>query len=191
MFYYADETDRRNNLAYAFDHPFDGIDPDEVSDFGKYSCISLDDNNRFARADKYDQYDELNAKTITRKDLKRLRREDQLKIINEDPFDQWDRNDIDDDYDDWNCYTLRDYNKRAQENKFDRWRKVDFTHFDDLYEVQKIGRYRYNNFYVFPDDLARFNLQHTVGPRPYYYPYDSWRSPYPLYGYGIRRAEDY
>lgn len=191
VFYYADETDYRNNVGYALAHPFDGIDPDDVGDFDKYSCISLDDYNSFARADRYDQYDVLDADSITRKDLKRLRREDQLRIIDEDPHDAWDREDIDNDYDDWNCYTLRDYNRRAREDPYDQWRVVDFTHFDDLAEVKKIGKYRYNGFYVFPDDLAHFNLQYTRRPAPYYYPYDNWRSPYPLYGYGVRRHEDY
>ena len=191
VFYYADETDRRQNVDYALNHPYDGIDPDDVSDFDKYSCVDLNDHNNFARADKYDSYDELNADTITRSDLKRLRRDDQLRIINENQYDSWDKDDIDDDYDDWNCYTLRDYNKRAKENPYDRWENVDFTDFDHLREVQRIGRYRYNNFYVYPDDLARFNLQYTVGRRPYYEPYEHRTSPYPLYGYGIRRHEDY
>ena len=122
--------------------------------------------------------------------MRRLRREDQLKIINENPHDRWDRNDIDDNYDDFNCYTLRDYNSRARENRFDRWENIDFTDFDHIYEVQKIGRYRYNNFFQ-PGDFDNFNLQHTTRRAPYYEPYDTRRSPYPLYGYGIVRREDY
>jgi hypothetical protein len=190
VFYYADEADYRNNVAYAFAHPYDGIDLDAVGDFDDYSCISLNDYNSFANADGYDSYDPLTAKNAKRSDLQRLRRDDQLRIINEDPYDSLDENDIGD-YDDWNCYTLRDYNGYARADPYDNRRVVDFTHFDDLKEVQKIGKYRYNNFYTFPDDLAKFNLQHTRRPAPYYYPYDSWRSPYPLYGYGVARREDY
>ncbi len=190
VFYYADEVDYRNNVNYALYHPFDGVDPDTVGDFDDYACISLDDHNRFARADGYDSYESLTANTATRDDLKRLRREDQLRIIDEDQYDSLDRDDIDD-YDDWNCYTLRDYNSKASEDPYDNRRVVDFTHFDDLYEVQKIGRYRYNDFYSVPDDFARFNLQYTTRRPPYYEPYDYRRSPYPMYGYGIARREDY
>jgi len=190
VFYDADEADYRNNVGYALRHPFDGVDPDAVGDFDRYSCVSLNDYNSFARADGYDAYEPVTSKTATRDDLKRLRREDQLRLIDENPSDSLDRDDIDD-YDDWNCYTLRDYNARARENPFDRDEVVDFTDFDHLNEVKKIGKYRYNNFYTFPDDLARFNLQHTVGRRPYYEPYEFRRSPYPLYGYGIVRREDY
>lgn len=191
VFYYADEIDYDNNVGYALSHPYDGIDADDVGDFDKYSCISLDNYNSFADADGYDGYEPLTASTASRKDLKRLRRDDQLRLINEDPYDSLDKNDIDTDYNDWNCYTLRDYNTRARENPFDRHRVVDFTHFDDIYKVQNIGKYRYNNFYTFPDDFARFNLQQTRGRAPYYEPYNYRTSPYPLYGYGISRHEDY
>jgi hypothetical protein len=190
VFYYADEADYRNNVNYALYHPFDGVDPDVVGDFDKYSCVSLGDHNGFAGADQYDAYEPLSAKTATRKDLQKLRREDQLRIINEDPYDSLDENDIED-YDDWNCYTLRDYNSFAGQDGFDNRRVIDFTHFDDIYEVQKIGKYRYNNFYAFPEDFTHFNLQHTVRQPPYYEPYDYRRSPYPLYGYGARRIEDW
>ncbi len=190
VFYYADEIDRRNNVAYALRHPFDGIDPDSVSDFDKYACVSLDDYNHFAEADHYDSYDPVSARTASRNDLKRLRREDQLRLINEDPYDDLDHNDIDD-YKDWNCYTLRDYNRKAREDSFDNRGVVDFTDFNHMQEVRKIGRYRYNDFYVVPDDFARFNLQHATRRAPYYEPYEFRRSRYPLYGFGVRRHEDY
>ncbi len=190
VFYYADEVDYRNNVAYALHHPFDGVDPDTVGDFDDYACISLDDYNRFARADQYDADEPLRASTATRDDLKRLRRENQLRIINEDPYDSLDRNDIDDD-DDWNCYTLRDYNSKAREDPYDNRRAIDFTHFDDLYEVKKIGTYRYNDFYAIPDDFTYFNLQYTVSRPPYDEPYDFRRTQYPLYGYGVVHREDY
>jgi hypothetical protein len=190
VFYYADEVDYGNNVGYALTHPYDGIDADDVGDFDKYSCISLDDYNGFANADEYDGYEPLTASSASHKDLKRLRRDDQLRLVNEDPYDSLDRDDIDNDYDDWDCYTLRDYNSRARENKYDSHRVVDFTHFDDIYEVQKIGTRRYNDFYI-PSDFDRFNLQHTRGHAPYYEPYEFRTSPYPLYGYGISRREDY
>ncbi len=190
VLYYADEVDYRNNVNYALHNPYDAVDPDVAGDFDKYACISLDDYNRFANADNYDSYEPLTAKTAKRSDLQKLRREDQLKIINENPYDSLDENDIDD-YNDWNCYTLRDYNSFASQNPYDNRRVVDFTHFDDIYEVQKIGKYRYNNFYTIPKDIARFNLQYTRAPKPYYEPYDTRRTPYLLYGYGIVRIEDY
>lgn len=190
VLYYADEADYRNNVAYALHNPYDSIDPDSVGDFDRYACISLGDYNRFANADNYDSYEPLSAKTAGRSDLQRLRREDQLRIINENPYDRLDEDDIND-YNDWNCYTLRDYNSLASQNRYDNRRVVDFTHFDDIYEVQKIGKYRYNSFYTLPGDIARFNLQYTQAPKPYYEPYDYRTSPYPRYGYGIRRIEDY
>jgi hypothetical protein len=190
VFYYADEIDYRHNVDYALHRPYGGIDPDEVGDFDKYACVSLDDYNRFARADGYDEYEPLTAGTATRADLKRLRREDQLRLVSEDPYDSLDRDDIDD-YDDWNCYTLRDYNRKAREDPYDNREVIDFTDFDHLNEVRKIGRYRYNNFYTVPEDFAHFNLQHTTARPPYYEPYDHRRSQYPLYGYGIVRREDY
>ena len=190
VFYYADEADYRDNVNYALAHPYDGIDADSVGDFDRYSCVSLDDHNSFANADRYDSYEPLTARTATRKDLQRLRRDDQLRLINENRYDDLDENDIDDN-NDWNCYTLRDYNSVARADPYDSRRVIDFTHFDDIYDVQKVGKYRYNNFYTFPDDFAQFNLQQTRGRQPYYYPYDTWRAPYPLYGYGIARREDY
>ncbi|MEM2915879.1 MAG: hypothetical protein QXT19_00765 [Candidatus Woesearchaeota archaeon] len=190
ILYYADEVDYRNNVAYALHNPYDNADPDIAGDFDRYACISLDDYNKFANADNYDSYKSLTARTASRNDLKRLRREDQLKIINEDPYDGLDEADIGD-YEDWNCYTLVYYNSRASRNAYDKWRVVDFTHFDDIYEVQKIGKYRYNNFYTLPEDIARFDLQYTRAPKPYYEPYAAMRTQYPLYGYGIRRIEDY
>ena len=191
VFYYADEVDYRDNVGYALSRPFSGVDPDSVGDFDQYSCISLNDYNGFARASQYDAYKPLTASSASRDDLKRLRREDQRRIVDENPYDSLDRDDIDNNYGDWNCYTLRDYNSRARENPYDRAEVVDFTDFDHLNEVRKIGKYRYNNFYAYPDDLAKFNLQYTVGRAPYYEPYEYRTSPYPRYGYGVRRAEDY
>jgi hypothetical protein len=190
VFYYADETDYNNNVDYALSHPYSGVDPDVVGDFRNYACISLNDYNSFAQAGSYDTYDALDASTASRDDLKKLRRADQLRIVNEDPYDSLDREDIDDNYADWNCYTLKDYNSLARQNPYDSRRVVDFTHFDDIYEVQEIGKYRYNNFFQ-PDDFNKFNLQYTQARQPYYEPYDYRDSPYPLYGYGIVRREDY
>jgi hypothetical protein len=190
VFYYDDEVDYRSNVNYALSHPWKGIDLDVVGDFDNYNCMSADDYNRRAGANQYDSNDELNARTASSSDLKKLRRADQLRIADENPYDNIDRDDFDD-YSDWNCYTLKDYNSFARENSYDSRRVVDFTHFDDVNEIQKIGMGRYNNFFTYPDDFNNFNLQYTRAPKPYYEPYDNRDSPYPLYGYGLRIREDY
>ena len=190
VFYYADEGDYRNNMDFALAHPYDGINPDVVGDFDKYACISLNDYNNFADENRYDGYTPLTAATASRDDLDRLRRADQLALVDADLYDSLTRDSIDTN-DDMNCYTLRDYNSRAAENAYDDRDVIDFTDFRDLDEVQRIGKYRYNNFYTFPDDFARFNLQYTTALPPYYEPYDTRDTPYPLYGYGVRRVEDY
>lgn len=189
VFFYDDEADYRNNVGYALSHPWKGIDLDVVGDFDNYNCISADDYNRRANSNSYDANDELNARTASSSDLKKIRRADQLAIADENPYDGIDRDDFDN-YNDWSCYTLKDYNSLAREDPYDSKRVVDFTHFDDIYEVQEIGKYRYNNFFQ-PDDFNKFNLQYTQARQPYYEPYDNRDSPYPLYGYGIVRREDY
>lgn len=189
VFFYDDEVDYRSNVGYALSHPWKGIDLDVVGDFDNYNCISADDYNRRANSNSYDANDELNARTASSSDLKKIRRADQLAIADENPYDGIDRDDFDN-YNDWNCYTLKDYNSLARQNPYDSKRVVDFTHFDDIYEVQEIGKYRYNNFFQ-PDDFNKFNLQYTQARQPYYEPYDYRDSPYPLYGYGIVRREDY
>lgn len=190
VFFYDDEVDYRSNVGYALSNPWKGIDLDVVGDFDNYNCISADDYNSYAGANQYDAYDALDSSTASRDDLKKLRRADQLSIVDEDPYDSLDREDIDNNYDDWSCYTLKDYNSLAREDPYDSKRVVDFTHFDDIYEVQEIGMSRYNNFFQ-PDDFNKFNLQYTQARQPYYEPYDYRDSPYPLYGYGIVRREDY
>lgn len=190
VFYYADEGDYRANMDYALARHFDGVDPAVVGDLDKYACVSLGDYNAFADESPYDGYAPLTAATASRDDLDRLRRADQLRLVDEDPYDSLTRDSVDD-YDDWDCYTLRDYNSRAAENAYDDRDVIDFTNFRDLSEVQRIGKYRYNYFYAFPEDFARFNLQNTVARLPYYEPYDVRHSPYALYGYGVRRVEDY
>lgn len=189
VFYYSDEIDYRNNAAYAYQHPYSGVDIDAVKDFNNYACISADDYNDYADSNHYDSHDALDAGTASQSDINKLRRADQLRIADENPYDGIDRDDFES-YDEWNCYTLQDYNSLARENPYDRREVVDFTDFDHLEEVQKIGRYRYNNFFNFPEDLAKFNLQYTRGRTPYYAPYDTRDSPYPLYGYGIAFRED-
>jgi hypothetical protein len=184
VFYFADEVDRNNNIDYALGH--NGVDFERVADFNNYACMSLNDYNNYANADHYDSHDALDASTASRDDLDRLRREDQLKIADADPYDSLDRDDVDNSYSDWNCYTLQDYNSLAAQNPYDRKEVVDFTDFDHLEESQRIGAYRYNNFFA-PGDLNSFNLQNERARLPYYEPYDYRDSPYPLYGYGIRR----
>ncbi|MEM4239942.1 MAG: hypothetical protein QXM31_01955 [Candidatus Woesearchaeota archaeon] len=191
VFYFADEADYRNNVNYALSHPYSGIDPDIIGDFDRYSCMSLDDYNRFANAGRFDSYGIIDSGSAGRDDLKRLRRADQLRIVDEDQYDSLDRDDIDDGYDNWGCYTLKDYNSLARQNQFDRKEVVDFTDYDHLEESRRIGKYRYNNFFSFPDDFEKFNLQNARSRHPYYSPYDYRDSPYPLYGYGVVRIEDY
>jgi len=189
VFYFSDEIDYRDNVNYALSHPYVGIDLDEIGDFRRYNCISLADYNSFASARSFDSYDVLDSSTAGRDDLKKLRRADQLRIVDEDPYDGLDRDDIDEGYDNWECYTLKDYNLLARQNQFDKKEVVDFTDYDHLEESRRIGKYRYHFFE--PDDFAEFNLQYAVGRRPYYSPYDYSRSGYPLYGYGVARIEDY
>lgn len=189
VFYFSDETDYRNNVGYAYRYPYSGVDLDIVGDFDNYACVSANDYDAYASSNPYDSHDELNAGTASQSDLNKLRRSDQLKIADENPYDSIDRDNFDS-YDEWNCYTLQDYNSLARENPYDRNEVVDFTDFDHIEQAQKIGKYRYNNFFSFPEDLARFNLQYTRGRQPYYEPYDTRDSPYPLYGYGIARRED-
>ncbi len=190
VFYYDDEVDYWNNVDYSLSHPWKGIDMDVVTDFDNYNCISANDYNRRASANQYDSNDALDSNTASSSDLKKLRRADQLAIADENPYDGIDRDDFDN-YNDWNCYTLQDYNSLAREDPYDSRRVVDFTHFDDANEIKKIGMGRYNNFFTYPDDFENFNLQYTRARQPYYEPYANRDSPYPLYGYGIRRIADY
>jgi len=190
VFYYADETDYRNNMDYALSRPFDGVNADDLANLDHYSCITLNDYNAVADENAYDSVKPITAATVRQEDLDRLRRADQLKLADENPYDGITRDSFKNP-DSWNCYALRDYNALAAENHYDDIKPVDFTHMQDLQRVQEIGKYRYNDFYQIPDDFAKFNLQFTVVRPPYYEPYDVRYSPYPLYGYGVRRVEDY
>jgi hypothetical protein len=169
-FYYADEFDRDDARDYAQRSRYDGVDPDNFNDFDDYNCVRLDDYNAFARYNRYDGYDPWSAKNINKKDFKRLRYEDQLRVANENPHDQWDLADVDG-YEDMECWTLKDYNKFAKTKPRDRWDVVRFRDFDDLDTVKKVGRKRFHFFE--PDDFAEFDLQHTR-PRPRSYSYLSY-----------------
>jgi hypothetical protein len=184
VFYYADEIDYANNVGFALAHSFDGIDPERSGNLDKYACMSLDDYNHYAASHQYQARTAFTAGSISPEDLKRLDRADQLRIADENPFDSITRDTFtDEDY--WDCYRLRSYNSLARENLFDDRNVVDFTSFDHLNQVKKIGKYRYNDFFTFPDDFASFDLQRTVPRLPYYEPYDYRPTPYPLYGFGI------
>lgn len=195
VFYYSDEVDRRDNLAYAYANPYDSIDPADVGDFDKYNCISLGDYNSFARSDPYDSYDPLTAENIRKKDLSRLSRDDFNKIANEDPYDAIDP-DYFNDYSDMQCWNLKDYNGFAETKPRDKWDPVYFRDFDDLDTVSKVGSARYHFFGE--DDFDDFDL-YDIKPRaraeiyypgfyeeyrPYYYDSYGRYDVYPLFGYG-------
>ncbi len=154
--FYNNENDFRNNRDYALSDPYDGYDVEP--DFDKYECFSLDDYNYYADLDAYDSTDPLTARNIG-SDFDNLRYEDQLRIINENPNDGLDENDVDD-YNDMECWTLKDYNKYARQKPSDRWDEIYFRDFDDLEQVNDIGIRRYGIIEF--DDLQYFDLQRTV-----------------------------
>lgn len=187
VFFFSDEIDRRNNINLALARPFDGIDLDEVADFDNYNCVSLADQHDFAARNRFDNEEPVTAKNIKRDDFQKLRYQDQLRIINEDPFDKWDE-DLLERRNNQQCWTLKDYNKLARQKPRDEFDTVRFRDFDDLETVQKIGTGRFHFFE--PNDFAEFDLHRTRAKRPFYEPYDFRRSPYPRYGYGIRYGND-
>ena len=81
-----------------------------------------------------------------------------MRIINENPSDKWDMNDVDDEGD-MECWTLKDYNKYAEREPYDKWDEIKFHDFDDLEKVNEIGIRRYG--FIEPDDLEEFDLQYT------------------------------
>ncbi len=170
-YFYNNENDFRHNRAAALYNPFDGHDV--KADFDDYECFSLDDYNYYANRDPYDDFDPLTARTISNSEFHDLRYEDQLRIINENPYDKWDRNDISDEGD-MECWTLKDYNNFAATKPSDRYDEIRFHDFDDLERVNEIGIRRYG--FIEPDDLAEFDL-HLSRPshynsyyyEPYYY----------------------
>ena len=157
-FFYNNENDFHNNRDAALRNPYDGYDVQDFTNFNDYDCMSLDDYNYYASLDPYDSMDQLTAKNIGNKKFKNLRYEDQLRIINENPSDNWDGNDVEN-LDDMECYTLKDYNKFAGRNPDDKWDEVHFHDFDDLETVNKVGARRYG--FIEPDDLSEFDLLYT------------------------------
>ncbi len=168
FYFYNNENDLHYNVASALYDPFDGHDFEDVTDFDDYECYSLDDYNHYADLDPYDNTDHLTARTISSNEFDDLRYEDQLTIINENPSDKWDTNDIDDEGD-MECWTLKDYNNYADNSQSDEWDEVYFHDFDDLETVNEIGIRRYG--FIEPDDLAEFDLQYTA---PLYDDYDEY-----------------
>jgi len=156
-YFYNNENDLNDNVASALSNPYDGYNVNDVANFDKYQCLSLDDYNHYANQNQYDNMDPLNSKNIDGK-FKDLRYEDQLKIINENPNDQWDANSVADE-NDMECWTLKDYNKYASEKPSDKWDEIHFQNFDDLEKVNEIGIRRFG--FIQPDDLNDFNLQNT------------------------------
>lgn len=182
VFYFSDEVDRASNINYALMNPYDGIDADDIADFDKYQCIALADQQDYARRNPYDNVDALNAQDISRKDFQKLRYSDQLRIINENPYDTWDSG-ILENRNNQQCWTLQDYNAFASQKPRDRFDEVRFQDFDDVETVQDIGSKRYHFFA--PEDFVSFDLHRTRIRQPYYDPYGVRYSPYPRYGYGI------
>ena len=174
-YFYNNENDLRYNVDSALYNPFDGHDVEDVTDFDDYECFSLDDYNHYADLDPYDGFDSLTARTISRNEFNNLRYGDQLRIINENPGDKWDKRDINDEKD-MECWTLKDYNKFAGNKRADRWDEIKFHDFDDLEQVNEIGIRRYG--FIEPDDLAEFDLHLS---RPRYGYYDNYYNPYYFY----------
>jgi hypothetical protein len=172
LFWYSDEIDRRDNIEYAERYPYDGWDIEDFNNFNDYNCINLDDYNKVASYDSYDSFEPLTAENIGKSDFKKLRYQDQLRIINEDPYDQWDMDTIDD-YGDMRCWTLKDYNSYAAQKPHDKWDVVLFRDFDDLETVQNVGSSRYNFFEL--DDFENFDLQYTIPHTPYHTPYRNYK----------------
>ena len=156
-YFYNNENDFHDNADAAYANPYDGYDLEDAADFDNYECISLDDYNYYANLNQYDGMDTLNARNIDSR-FDDLRYEDQLKIINENPADKWDMNDVSDEGD-MECWTLKDYNKYAGRSNSDKWDGIYFHDFDDLDKVNEIGIRRYG--FIEPDDLSEFDLQYT------------------------------
>ncbi len=167
FYFYNNENDFHQNVDSALYDPFDGHDVEDVTDFDNYECIRLDDYNHYANLDPYDGMDLYNARNIGKR-FDDLRYEDQLAIINENPSDKWNEDDINDE-EDMECWTLKDYNNYADESQSDKWDEVHFQDFDDLDTVNEIGTRRYG--FIEPDDLTEFDLQNT---NPLYTDYDDY-----------------
>ncbi len=193
VFYYSDEVDYQDNLAYAHLNHYDGIDADDFVDFDDYTCVSLDDQRAIANANQYDHVDPWTAATISRQDLKKLSQADRNRIADENPYDAIDRDDVDS-FDDFSCSTLRDYNDYARTNAYDRYDEADFTRLDHIEIAQEVGKDRYHFFEL--SDFDRFNLNqiryrpvakylypgYTYGWNGYYYNQYGSRNAYPVYG---------
>lgn len=167
FYFYNNENDLHYNVDASLYDAYDGYDEEDAADFDNYECISLNDYNYYANRDPYDSMDPLTAKNVGSR-FDDLRYEDQLAIINENPSDKWDGNDIDDEGD-MECWTLKDYNKYSGESQSDEWDEIYFHDFDDLEKVNEIGIRRYG--FIEPDDLAEFDLQYT---NPHYDDYYEW-----------------
>ena len=189
-------------FALADLNKYDGFDDDYILDHylqdDDFNCLYLDAYNTLSDLDDADQYDPINlgnldTDSLDNDFLRRFDYADYQKIANADPNDNIDpitaSNAKDLDFEDLDCYDLRDYNSVAALNPSDKWNVIDFTDFDDLDDLDKIGRKRVVFFH--PDDFEHFNLYNTVNPRwnlyaPYIYgPYtipDGNYGLYPPYG---------
>lgn len=170
IFFYNNEVDLRNNVAYANANPYDGFDAQDFSNPDGYECFSLDDYNYYASQNPADGVNPLTAKNIDNDEFDRLRYGDQLRIINENEDDSWDENDVDD-HDDMDCWKLKDYNQYASTSSSDRWDEIHFRDTDDLDELNKVGVRRFG--FADPDDFYEADLYER---RPQY------RDSYGYYG---------
>ncbi|PIN75230.1 hypothetical protein COV18_03510 [Candidatus Woesearchaeota archaeon CG10_big_fil_rev_8_21_14_0_10_37_12] len=166
IFFYNNPADMQDNIAKANRNQYDGYDAQDFVDFDDYACISLDDYNYYANLDSHDNRDPLTAKNIGNKKFKKLGYQDQLLIINENHNDKWDNHAIND-YNDMECWTLKDYNQFAAEKQSDKWDVANFRDFDDFEIVEHVGVKRYG--FIEPDDLDEFDLHYThPSAREYY-----------------------
>ena len=171
---YLDARDLALFYAYADDDSYDKFDRAYYEDLENvlddFYCITLDQYNELAGLDNFDRYDiieldNLDYDIIDRDFLQRFNLEDYNTIAQANHYDSFDPIDTnyhlsDLDWDDMTCWDLDDYNYIADLNIYDKWDNVDFTDFDDLELLTKIGRGRVDFFDQ--DDFDDFDLDQTV-----------------------------
>jgi len=158
--YYSDADDYRDASAIARAYQFDALDEDDIA-IDDYQCFSVDDYNRLADRNRFDSFKRLDSSNIRKSDLRRLSRDDFNRIADENSYDDIRRDDVDK-YQDTRCWDLRDYNRFADTEPSDKWKRVDFRDPDDVHTIQKIGTSRYHFFSPGDFDRADLHLQHPA-----------------------------
>jgi len=171
---YLDARDLALFYDFADDDAFDKFNREYYEDLENvlddFYYITLDQYNELANADLFDRYDSvdldnLDYDIIDRDFLRRLNLEDYNTVARANPYDRYKPIDkhfplADLDWEDMTCWDLDDYNTMANLKSFDRWDVIDFTDFDDLDLLTKVGRGRVDFFD--PDDFDDFDLDQTI-----------------------------